>query len=66
MKHMPGIDLSAAVLLARLQGTWMSLPLVCDRRMVRVLALLPIEERANLAEMVSIAYARSRYQPNVN
>jgi hypothetical protein len=58
---MPLIDLSSSVLLARIYGTWLGLPLLCDERLAHMLSLKRRERHAADAESAVIANARARY-----
>jgi hypothetical protein len=58
---MPLIDLSSSVLVAKIYGIWMRLPLICDEQLARMLSLKPRERNAADAESAVIAYARARY-----
>jgi hypothetical protein len=58
---MPVIDLSNTVLLARLRGTSLSMPIMCSRRGVRMVSFLPLEKLADVEEAVAIFHARVRY-----
>jgi hypothetical protein len=60
---MPVIDLSSSVLVARIYGIWMRLPLICDEQLTRMLSLKPREHHAADAESAAIANARARYNP---
>jgi hypothetical protein len=58
---MPVIDLSSSVVVARLYGTWLGLPLICDERLAEVLSLKRRERYAADAESAVIANAHARY-----
>jgi hypothetical protein len=58
---MPLIDLSSSVLVARIYGTWLGLPLICSERLAHVLSLRLSESHAAAAESAVIANARARY-----
>ena len=58
---MPVIDLSHTVLLARLRGTILSMPVMCNRRAARMVSSIPLEKLADFEESVAIIHARMRY-----
>jgi hypothetical protein len=58
---MPVIDLSSSVLVAKINGTWLRLPLICDEQLARLLSLIRRERHAADAESAMIANARARY-----
>jgi hypothetical protein len=58
---MPVIDLSSLVLVVRIYGTWLGLPLIFDEQLAHVLSLKRRERYAAEAEGAVIANARARY-----
>jgi hypothetical protein len=63
---MPVIDLSSLVLVVRIYGTWLGLPLICEERLAHVLSLKRRERHAADAESAVIANARARYDTASN
>jgi hypothetical protein len=58
---MPAVDLSNTVLLARLRGAMLSMPIICNRRTARMVSSIPLEKLAEFEEAVAIIHARERY-----
>jgi hypothetical protein len=58
---MPMIDLSNTVLIARLRGVSLSMPIMCNRRAAQTMSFGPLEKLADKEEAIAIIHARVRY-----